>query len=625
MRGHGDERLAFDVQPAIAEKLGYAERADISATERFLKHYFLTATDVGRLTRIVCAKLEAAQAKGLPQIPKVMPRYMLEDEAPGKPLLKLNNGRLDLRVSRKGTPKPVEFFRLFRAFSKSGSIDVHPQALSYIASHLPVITSDVRKDLAIAELFMAMLMRSKRPVRALRLMAEVGLLGKYIPSFGEIMGRTDYGLYRQYTLDEHVLQCIDFLHQLKDDKWAGQHPISTRTLKATQDYRPYFLAVLLHETLWTVKDKNVVATQRKVERICKRLGLEKDQGAQAAWASANYELMVSVGERRNLADPRTIAAFVEEVETQTRLDLLLIMTVCHFRMVGKMSWDDLMNRRLTALYHATTAWIKGGEEAFWTLQENNVRETRKVISEKLQSWPKVEVGEFLQQFSQADLSSLAPETVTRFATLMKASVDAGVSEAVSVTTKAGDLDVIVYADDRPGLLSDLAGAAASCGLSVRFVQAFTTDSQKAFDYFVMQLPEGDYTEDPTLAGRLHEMMLKAAKRSSKKPMTISKRIGDLRPIFTVTPSVRVDAHAAADNSVLFDVEGLDRPGLLYDLTRAFSDHDLVIVAAHIVSYGERAVDAFYVRALDDTKAPSKKRLAQVEKQLMSVLAQADNQ
>lgn len=231
LRGRADEKLTFDVQPEVAARLGYADRVDMSATERLMKHYFVNTGEVGRLTRILCARLEEERAKRQPRLPKLLPSALQKDEASGKPNLRVRNGRLDFESAAKARRNPRDFFRLFRAFGKNPKLDFHPAALAIVSEATANVTSEVRSDPEIAALFSGILMDSKDPMRVLRIMAETGLLGKYIPTFGSILGRIDYGLYRRFTLDEHVLQCIGMLENIRRGREKATHPITTQILK----------------------------------------------------------------------------------------------------------------------------------------------------------------------------------------------------------------------------------------------------------------------------------------------------------------------------------------------------------------------------------------------------------
>src|SRR5207245_64048 len=75
LTGRAEERLSFDIQREIAVRLGYTEHPGLQDVERFMKHYFLVAKDVGDLTAILCAKLEDSQAKAMPVLSRMMARF----------------------------------------------------------------------------------------------------------------------------------------------------------------------------------------------------------------------------------------------------------------------------------------------------------------------------------------------------------------------------------------------------------------------------------------------------------------------------------------------------------------------------------------------------------------------
>jgi [protein-PII] uridylyltransferase len=212
--------------------------------------------------------------------------------------------------------------------------------------------------------------------------------------------------------------------------------------------------------------------------------------------------------------------------------------------------------------------------------------------------------------------------IARIGDLARAAEREGARAAVTARLDGGDVEALVYADDRTGLLSDLAGAVSATGASVRTVQAMTTEGGKAIDIFSIQSADGAPFTDPDIVRRLHAKLLSAAKAAPREKPEPARRIGDRRAIFTVTPEVRLDLKASEDCLVV-ETEGRDRPGLLYELTSAFADLGVTIVSAHIATYGARAVDAFYLREAPGYKITDKRRLQSIERRLLNVLMSSD--
>ena len=619
LRGRGDEKLSFDIQPALAESLGYADRPEMTAAERLMKHFFINAMEIGRLTRIFSAKLEEERFRLSPSTLRMLPKALTKDEAGEKANLKLSLGRLNFDNAAKARRNPVDFFRLFRAFARRPDFDFHPDALAIVAASTAGITSDVRRDPVIGKLFLATLSDAKEPVKTLRVMTETGLLGKYIPSFGKIIGRIEYGLYRRFSIDENVLQSIGVLAEIERGEAKERHPIATSIVSGWKSKTTLYLAVLLHETMWAIREESTEACERLVARIARRLGLEPEEAELAAWCAARHLLMSRTAERRNLAEPKAIARFAAMVGDERRLDLLLVLSVCHFRVVGQYSWDDWTRRQLSELYYGASAWLKGGDLGLVRRLSDRAADARDAASALLADWTAAERETFLERIPDSIFRSIDPAMIARIADLARAATEEGARAAVAARLRDGDVEALVYADDRTGLLSDLAGAVAAAGLSVRTVQVMTTDDGKAIDVFAIQSADGEPIADPETVRRLHAKLLAAAKARPSKAFEPARRLGDRRAIFWVPAVVRLDLQAS-DDCLVVEAEGRDRPGLLHELTAALADLGVTIVSAHVATYGARAVDAFYLQDEPGYKITDNRRQQTIERRLMGVLA-----
>ncbi|MEZ5896831.1 MAG: [protein-PII] uridylyltransferase [Parvularculaceae bacterium] len=615
LRGRADERLTFDIQPELADRLGYADRANISATERMMKHYFVNAVEIGRLTRIFWARIEEENAKLIDRAPTPLPKVLARDEAGGKVNLRIKNGRLDFASVMHARRNPTDIFRFFRAFSKRPGYDFHPDALLLIAQSIPAITGDVRRDPVNATLFVASITYAKDPLKLLRVMSETGFLGKYIPLFGKITGRIEYGLYRRYSLDEHIFQSIDVLAKLCSGNLEKLHPIATAAIQKRKGIETFFIAVLLHEAGWSLKDRTTQNTEALVGRVARRLGAGEGSAVHIAWCASRPLFMVRLAERRNLGELRAVANFAESVGSVERLDLLLVLTVCHLRVVSDTSWDEWTRRQISTLYFGARAWFESGEEglAQWMGERASIR--RREAAAGLSDWRIHEREAFLNRFSDAAIATLDSGVLTRAALLVKSAEGFG----VAASPQEDGVEAIVYADDRPGLLADLAGAIANASASVRNVHAMTLDDGKVIDVFMVANPSGASEDSASeFVRRLHASLLAAADASPQKKPALARRVGDRRALFKVPSKVLVDEDAS-DNALVVEAEGLDRPGLLYRLSTSLAGLNLAIQSAHIATYGERAVDTFYLQTRDGKKLTDRRTQQAIVKRLAAVL------
>lgn len=618
LKGRAEENLTFDVQPALAERLGFNDRGDMSAAERLMRRYFMNAMEVGRLSRIFMARLdeELEISRLSPRAIKPLPKSLLHDEAGENPNLRLHIGRLHFQNAARARKTPIDSFRLFRAFAKRPDLDFHPEALALVAASVRAVTAEVRDDPVAARLFVSALSEAKDPARLLRVMAETGLLGAYLRSFGKTIGRIEYGLYRRYSIDETVYRAIGVLAEIARGEALKAHPIASSILAQSENRTRYFIAVLLHEIGWGMKGAKPDAVERDIARIARRLSLPEEEACLVGWAAARHRLMQETVERRDLTEAETFMRFAEEVGNNDRLDLLLVLAVCHQRVVAAFSWDDWTRRQIAMLYENALAFLEGGEGGLRARMESSAREARERARAHVSARTETDVERQLDRLSPEILKAAEPELIGRIADLVAASESGGARAAVSAKLRDGLIEAIIVADDRTGLLADLAGAAAAAGLSVRSVQA-TTSGGKAIDVFSMQGVDGGPVADAELVGRLHAKLLEAAKAPLTKRPSFSRRIGDRRLMFPVDAKVRLDAKASP-TSLIAEVEGRDRPGLLYDLCAAFADLGLGIASAHIATYGARAVDAFYVREAG-SRVMDPARLAMIEKRLLEAL------
>ncbi len=620
LRGRAEEKLSFDLQPALAERLGFSDRGDMSAAERLMRRYFMNAMEVGRLLRIFTAKLEEEREieRLSPAAIRTLPKALARDEAGDNANLRLHVGRLHFQNAARARKNPIDSFRLFRAYARRPDFAFHPEALAIVAASVRNVTAEVRDDPVIARIFLSSLTEAKDPVRLLRVMAETGLLGAYLRAFGKTIGRIEYGLYRRYAIDETVYRAIGVLHEIIGGEAEDRHPIASRILARAPDRRRYFIALLLHEIGWGMKDADTDAVERDIARIARRLGLEEDEAGLVGWAGARHRLMQETVERRDLSETASVTRFAELVGDKDRLDLLLVLGVCHQRVVAANSWDDWTRRQIAMLYESALAYLEGGEAALTVRREASAREARDEAAAHLAAQSGAERARQLERLPAAILKTAEPELIGRIADLVGAAENEGARAAVSARLRDGLIEAIVYAEDRTGLLADLAGAIAAAGASVRSVQVTTSEDGRAIDVFAAQAIEGGPAADADLVRRVHGKLLEAAQRPPSKPPAFSRRIGDRRAMFAVKTKVRLDTEASPA-SLVIEAEGRDRPGLLYDLCTAFAELGLGIASAHVATYGARAIDAFYVRDEKGRKPTDPARLAAIERRLKEAL------
>ncbi len=248
LTGKAEERLHFDIQREIAERLGYTSHPGLSAVERFMKHYFLIAKDVGDLTRIFCAALEEEQAKHVPGFNRIFLTFSRRKrKLAGTSDFIVDNHRINIADDQVFQRDPVNMLRLFWLADKHG-LEYHPDALKLLTRSLGLVDRTLRRDAEANRLFLEVLTSDRNPELNLRRMNEAGLLGKLIPDFGRIVAMMQFSMYHHYTVDEHLLRCIGVLSEIEHGDGEKVHPLTHTLLPGLRKSREaLYVAVLLHD------------------------------------------------------------------------------------------------------------------------------------------------------------------------------------------------------------------------------------------------------------------------------------------------------------------------------------------------------------------------------------------
>jgi [protein-PII] uridylyltransferase len=619
LTGRSEERLSFELQRQIASQLGYGPRAGLSPVERFMKHYFTVAKQVGDLTNIVCAALEERQAKPRAVfdrfVGKLRRRVKPRDLGP----FALETDRITIASPDVFASEPINLIRLFHVSARN-ELPIHPDALRLVTQSLPRIDNKLRADPDANRLFLEILTSPKSCERALRLMNEAGVLGRFIPDFGRIVAMMQFNMYHHYTVDEHLIRALGQLAALDLGQNIAELPLTSSIMPTITHRRALYFAVLLHDIAKGRKEDHSIAGAEIARKLGPRLGLSEAETEAAAWLVEFHLIMSNIAQSRDLGDPRTIEAFAKIVQTIERLKMLLILTVCDIRAVGPGVWNGWKGELLRNLYWETELVLAGGHSS--VDRKRRVRKSQAELQEKLPAWSDHEFAEYAERHYPAYWLKVSLPHRIQHAELLHASAVQMNSLATEVATDAfrGITELTVVAPDHPRLLSIIAGACAASGANIVDAQIFTTTDGLALDTICISRAF-EHDEDENRRGqriaRAIEQSLRGEIRLGDIVAAKAERTPFRAETFNVTPDVIIDNSLSHMYSVI-EVSGLDRPGLLYDLTFALSRLNLNIASAHIVTFGEKAVDTFYVSDLTGAKVINPSRQAAVRRNLLDV-------
>jgi [protein-PII] uridylyltransferase len=620
LTGRGEERLSFDLQPSIAKILGYQSRAGQTDVERFMKHYFLVAKDVGDLTAIVCAALEEKQTKRTQTFDRFLEKLRRRPQAVAEaPDFRIDVERVNVVDDRVFEKDPVNLIRLYWVADRSGLL-VHPEATRLVTKSLKHITATVRNDPTANRLFLEILTSRRSPEVALRRMNEAGVLGRFIREFGRVVGMMQYSMYHHFTVDEHLIRTVGVLNQIESGRLKEDHPVLTEILPLITHRTSLYVAAFLHDIAKGRGVDHSIAGAEVARKLCPRFGLSAADSERVVWLVEQHLVMSNTAQGRDLSDPRTAVTFGAIVQTMDRLRLLLALTVCDIRAVGPGVWNAWKGQLLRNLFWETEVVLGGGHSAID--RKSRVAASREALRKALPNWSDPEFEAYASRLYPAYWLKVDLARQTEHARLfhaMTAQVRSLTTE-VSTDAKRGVTELTVIAPDHNRLLSVIAGACASAAANIAEAHIFTTTDGFALDSIFISREFTEDADEIRRGRRIADVVEKSLRGEVRlRDMIRDRRKREQRAkTFAVEPEVEIDNTLSGLYTVL-QISALDRLGLLYDVTTLLSRLNLNIGSAHIVTFGEKAVDAFYVTDLTGAKITAPARQAAVKRQMLAAL------
>jgi [protein-PII] uridylyltransferase len=619
--GRAEERLAFDIQREIAVRLGYTEHPGQRDVERFMKHYFLVAKDVGDLTAILCAELEDSQAKPMPALGRVMAklrprrrRHLSESDD-----FVVDYNRINVADQTAFARDPVNLIRMFQLAQKH-NLAFHPDALRLATRSLRLIDTEIRENEEANRLFLEILTSKHAPEIVLRRMNETGVLGRFVPAFGRIVAMMQFNMYHHYTVDEHLLRCIGILSEI--DAGTSQDTLFASELMRSlqpQNRTLLYIALFLHDIAKGRIEDHSIAGARVARRFCPHLGCTAAETETIAWLVEQHLVMSSVAQSRDLSDRMTIQNFASVVQSIERMKLLTILTTADIKGVGPGVWNGWKAQLLRTLYYETEPVLTGGFSE--VDRGRRVAMAQAELEAELTDWSVEERKAYVARHYPAYWLKVDLAQKVAHARFLRAVEKSGksLSTAVAFDTARGVVELTVVAPDHPWLLSIIAGACAMAGANIVDAQIFTTTDGQALDTIAVSREFERDEDEERRAARVADTIEQVLRGAVKLPEMVAKRLAPKGryKAFALEPEVMIN-NAWSSRFTTIEVTGLDRPGLLFELTTTLSKLNLNIASAHVATFGERVVDVFYVTDLFGAKITSATRQAAIKRALIQL-------
>ena len=609
LTGRAEERLTFDVQRELADRMRYAARPGMAPVERFMRHYFLTAKQVGDLTAIFIAHMEESFAR-LSWVPRLARKPTRRIAG-----FKLADGKLEVTSDdffREDRNRLIEMF----AIADRERAEIHPSAMRQASRDSALINESVRRDPRANAMFIDILTSPRGPERVLRLMNDAGVFGRFIPDFGRVVAKMQYDMYHHYTVDEHTIRAIGLVSEIEREERVDAYPTPTAIVRQIVSRRALYVSVLLHDIAKGRGGDHSILGEEVAEKLCPRLGLSPGETETVAWLVRNHLIMSATAFKRDLADYKTTLDFAEQVQSLERLRLLYILTCVDISAVGPGTWNDWKAQLLRTLYDNCEELLRLGHKQSGR-QERIAQRQRELRTAAQMDQPSFDA--YARRLPDSYWISETAEVMAANLRLIR-EADAHGDQFVVRSEPGlghGTTLVTVYAPDHPGIFYRIAGGISLGGANIVGARIYTTRDGMAVDNLLVQDPLGDPFDDPDRLRRMETAIrdalmgrVKLADRLRARPLPRRRQ-----EAFRIVPQIFID-NRASNRFTVVEVNALDRPALLYALTFALYGSRVTIHSAHVATYGERAVDTFYLTDLTGDKIEGNARIRTLEKRLL---------
>lgn len=609
--GRKTDLLTLDLQPELAQGLGYKARGGLLASELFMREYYRRASELHDVCRgFMLTHLQPEPKRSLFGLRR----------RPSARGFTVKDGALHARGEElKGGP-----MRVLEAFANAQTegIALSEELKRALRERAEAIDRAFRSSRDAGRAFLRLLERRGRVGPALRAMHETGVLGRLLPEWARITFLVQHDFFHKYTVDEHSLKAVEAL----DDAAVGSDPALARlgrVFDEIQDAMPLYLGMLLHDI---GKGRGAGHVDRGVKiagRMLERLKLEPEAAEHVLFLIGAHLEMSQLSQQRDLSEPGLARAFAARVGTLERLNLLFLLTYADHKAVGPGIWNEWKASLLWELYNRTRPHVAGGERR--SSDRDRTQRAREIaLSELLDAFPGEEVQRHFGLLPERYLRTTSAERMTRHFRLLRSLADH------PAVVEWGDLperhcsELTVSARDRPGLLASLAGTLTAHGIDILSVDLFNRDDGLVIDTFLVSEVAGHKPVEPERRQKIARDLTEAAggrfdvakavekwrARSSRRPRRQWAR-GHREPV------VRFDVEGSATATIV-EVRAPDQPGLAYTIADTLAHLGLDITFAKIATAKAAALDVFYVTDESGRKL-SPEAMSEVEGALLTAL------
>ncbi|NWK76162.1 [protein-PII] uridylyltransferase [Acinetobacter cumulans] len=592
-----ENRLLFDYQREIAAKFGYHREEDKSPNypiEQFMKRYYRSAQQVSTLNEMLLAYFNESV------ITPRLPSYERQIEEINENF-KLVDGKLAVQHHKIFSENPSAILEIFYLLANRPEIEgIRARTLRLLTLAAKRIDQSFRDNPAHQALFMEIIRSPYRLYDTLVAMKRYGVLGNYIPAFGQIMGLMQYDLFHIYTVDAHTLLLIRNLNRFKEPEFAKDFPVVSSVFQRLARRDIVYLAAIFHDIAKGRGGDHSELGASDAIAFCLAHGFTEREANLVAWLVKNHLQMSVTAQKKDISDPDVVKTFAETMGDMEHLDYLYALTVADINATNPTLWNTWRASLMRQLYTQARDVIRSGIGRPVDYQML-IEDTKFAASELL-----------VEEFSLDDVEKVwqelgdeyfVKESANEIAWHTRAILKHGSNPEPLVLMRAhrkfaqDAVQIFIYTQDQPNLFATTVAVLDRMNLDVQDARIITALKSFSLDTYVVLDRFGTLLTDPDREHTVIDALIKALSQADVYPGLMQRRIPRQLRHFDIENTVAVTLNEALQQNMV-EIATLDHPGLLAKVGGLFMMQGLDIHSARIATLGERAEDIFFVTKKD---------------------------
>ncbi|MEL7447690.1 MAG: [protein-PII] uridylyltransferase [Pseudomonadota bacterium] len=589
--GRREDRLLFDHQARLAEMLGYVDATGSLAVEQLMQQYYRTVIRLSRLNEMLLQLLREA--------------ILMNPHAPAQPLNErflVRNGFLEAVDDEVFERAPSSLLEVFLLLQQNPQLaGVSAATVRLIRENRHRIDDAYRADPEHARLFMAIIQAPAGVTHELRRMHLYGVLGRYIPAFGSIVGRMQYDLFHAYTVDAHTLFVVSNLRRFALPRFDHEFPLCSRLMQSLPKPELSYLSGLFHDIGKGRGGDHSVLGADDAMAFCRLHGLSDDDAELVTWLVRHHLTLSVTAQKKDISDPQVVHDFATLVQTRERLDYLYVLTVADVRGTNPNLWNSWKASLFEEFHRLVSEHLERGlaqPAATEELIDTTRRDAGRLLEHGGLDASKVDA--LWRRFTDDYLLRYDAEEIAFHIRVLceRDPADTAPLVAVEPGDSRGGTAVFIYSPASERSFAGVTGVLDELGLTIVDARITNTTDGYSLDTYRVIEATGKALSDGTRMAAIQRAVERVLKSGGSKTVAVTRRAPRRLRMFTTPTRLAFSADERAGDTVLELVTG-DRPGMLSDVGRVFDETGVKVRAARITTVGERAEDVFHIATSSD--------------------------